>query len=222
MIARIRKAEAGGENFQLPADLPAGPSFRDPVARFKSELEALEGMFHESGSPGQLRSILEKILKENNASSITWEKREVLDRTGCDYPEAFQFSSEDFFTSSLHQDGTVPVQLTLTNYERNREELANIEISVSEALAGIAETGSIVESTSAGGSRIMPLIAPVHVALLPADRLYSTQMEFFSTFTPGRQGSAQIVMSGASRTADIEKTLIVGVHGPKKLYVILI
>ena len=222
MLARIRKAEAGGEEFQLPEEFPSGPAYQDPVAKFKEELEALGGVLLESDSPAELRAIFQRILEENLASSITWENKEVLDRTGCDYPEAFQFSSEDFFTSSLHENGTVESRLTLTNYQRSREEMANIEISVSEALAGIAETGSIIESTGVGGSRIMPIIAPVHVVLLPAEKLLPTQLDFFSSFTPGEGGSAQIIMSGASRTADIEKTLIVGVHGPKKLYVVLV
>ena len=222
ILKRIKQAEAGGESFSLPESIPSAPVYPDPAAKFKQEFEALGGFFHETSTGEEIRLVLEQILRENDASSLTWEKKDVLDRTGCGYPPAFQFSSEDFFTCSLHKDGKIQGQLNLNNMDRTSEEMGGIEISVSEATAGIAETGSIVESVSENGSRVMPILAPVHVVFLPANRLVNSQLEFFSSFQPGAEGSAQIIMSGASRTADIEKTLIVGVHGPKKLYVVLI
>ena len=221
ILKKIKKAEAGGESFELPQALPAGPVFNDPVTRFRREFEALGGIFHETKSSEEIRKILEQVLTDNEAESIAWETKEVLDRTGCKYPAAYQFSSEDFFTCSLHNEGKIEEQLNLTNMDRTSGELGGIEISVSEAAAGIAETGSIVENAAENGSRVMPILAPVHVVLLPVERLVGSQLDFFESFQPGNAGSAQIIMSGASRTADIEKTLIVGVHGPKKLYVIL-
>jgi len=222
MLKRIKLAEAGGESFLLPEHPPIFPGYEDPAAKFKKEFEELGGLFFTSGSKKELRSILQQILQENGARSLAWEKKQVLDRTGCSYPPAFELSSEDFFTCSLHEDELIHDRLNLTNVVRNREEMGRIEISVSEAIAGIAETGSIVESTGPEGSRVMPILAPVHVALLPAGKLVGNHLDFFSSFIPGAEGSAQIIMSGASRTADIEKTLIVGVHGPKKRYVVLI
>jgi len=222
ILARIQKAEAAGESFDLPDLIPSGPVFENPGAKFRQELESLGGIL-QTASPGEgVRLALEKILNENDARSLTWEKKELLEWTDCVFPPAFQFSSEDFFTSSLHPDKEIQKQLNLTNIVRNSAELGKMEISISQATAAIAETGSIVESVKDTGSRIMPILAPVHVVLLPAEKLVNSQFEFFSSFQPGVDGSAQIIMSGASRTADIEKTLIVGVHGPKKLYVILI
>jgi len=222
MLKKIQLAEEQGPSVPLPLDIPAFPAWPDLVAKFRKEFEALEGIMFEASSAGEIRSILQEILRENQARSLAWEDREVLDLTGCSYPPSFQFSSTEYFTCSLHQDGTMSDRVDLTNFDRSREEMGRMEISVSIARAGIAETGSIVESTKEGGSRVMPILAPIHVVLLPESRLVGSQLDFFSSFTPGKEGSAQIIMSGASRTADIEKTLIVGVHGPKKLYVILV
>ena len=222
ILRKIRQVEVKGESFPLPENLPVYPEYPDPVAKFREEFEALGGIFIEASSGKEIRSALQQVLKENKAKSLAWEKKELLDLTGCSYPPAFQCSSEDFFTCSLHEDGSVAKQLNLTNFDRTSEEMGRMEVSVSQAKAGIAETGSIVESTGEKGSRVMPILAPVHVVFLPADRLMNSQLDFFTTFIPGDEGSAQIIMSGASRTADIEKTLIVGVHGPKKLYVIFV
>ena len=222
ILRKIKQLEVKGESFSLPESMPSFPEYDDPSAKFRKEFEALGGIFMEASSGKDIRSALQAVLRENTARSLAWEKKEALDLAGCIYPPAFQFSSEDFFTCSLHEDGTVNEQVNLTNVDRTREEMGRIEVSVSIARAGIAETGSIVESTGDKGSRVMPILAPVHVVLLSADRLMNSHLDFFTAFTPGEEGSAQIIMSGASRTADIEKTLIVGVHGPKKLYVIFL
>ena len=222
ILRRIKQVEVKGESFSLPETMPSSPKYADPAAKFREEFEALGGIFVKASSGKEIRSALQAVLSQNEARSLAWEKKETLDLAGCSYPPAFQFSSEDFFTCSLHGDGKVGKQVNLTNVDRTREEMGLIEVSVSIARAGIAETGSIVESTGDNGSRVMPILAPVHVVLLPADRLVNSHLDFFTAFTPGEEGSAQIIMSGASRTADIEKTLIVGVHGPKKLYVIFI
>jgi LUD domain len=221
ILRRIKLAESGGESFALPDTMPEYPKYSDPVTKFRKEFEALGGFLFDARSPKEIRAALQQILQENDATSLAWENEHVLKSTGCSYPPSFQFSSEDFFTCSIHEDGTVSEKLSLTNFDRSSEEMGDMEISISLAKAGIAETGSIVESLGEKGSRVMPILAPVHVVILKADRLLNNQLDFFSSFTPGADGSAQIIMSGASRTADIEKTLIVGVHGPKKLYVIL-
>ncbi len=93
---------------------------------------------------------------------------------------------------------------------------------MSEALWAIAETGSIFESTGPGKSRVSPILTPVHVVILKRSRILATQGDFFQLPDLGKTGSAQIIMTGPSRTADIEKVLTLGAHGPKQLYVILV
>jgi L-lactate dehydrogenase complex protein LldG len=89
------------------------------------------------------------------------------------------------------------------------------------AEAGIAETGTIVE-TSAGGRTLLPgLLSDVHVSLLPAasvvDRMDEALASLFAD--PPRNVS---FCSGPSKSADIEQTLTVGAHGPRKIIVILV
>ncbi|MEZ4767250.1 MAG: LUD domain-containing protein [Caldilineales bacterium] len=71
-----------------------------------------------------------------------------------------------------------------------------------------------------GRSRLVPLLPPVHIALAPTSRLTS---DLF-TWTAQRGGdvpSNLTLITGPSKTADIEQTLAIGVHGPKRFIVIL-
>jgi L-lactate dehydrogenase complex protein LldG len=89
------------------------------------------------------------------------------------------------------------------------------------AEAGIAETGTIVE-TSAGGRSLLPgVFSDVHVSLLPASSLVDRMDEALAPFSadPPRNVS---FCSGPSKTADIEQTITVGAHGPRKIIVLLI
>jgi L-lactate dehydrogenase complex protein LldG len=89
------------------------------------------------------------------------------------------------------------------------------------AEAAIAETGTIVE-TSAGGKTLLPgLIADVHVSIVPLGSVVARMEEALAAFTadPPRNIS---FLSGPSKTADIEQTLTVGAHGPKKAIALLL
>ena len=89
------------------------------------------------------------------------------------------------------------------------------------AEAAIAETGTIVE-TSAGGRTLLPgLIADVHVSIVRVASVVARMDEVLASFTadPPRNIS---FLSGPSKTADIEQTLTVGAHGPKKAIALLI
>jgi hypothetical protein len=89
------------------------------------------------------------------------------------------------------------------------------------AEAAIAETGTIVE-TSAGGRTLLPgLVADVHVAIVPAASLVARMEEALAAISadPPRNIS---FLSGPSRTGDIEQTLTIGAHGPRKAIALLL
>ncbi len=101
-----------------------------------------------------------------------------------------------------------------------REFAAHADVGLSSGAAAIAETGSVLIHSGPGQSRVATLFPPVHVVLLPTSRLTT---DLF-TFTAARQGDlpANVTyVSGPSKTADIEQTMSIGVHGPKRFIVIL-
>jgi L-lactate dehydrogenase complex protein LldG len=94
------------------------------------------------------------------------------------------------------------------------------DVGLSCATAALAETGSIIVTSGPGQSRLATLLPPVHVALVPTSRLTA---DIF-TWTAGRKGplpASVNVISGPSKTADIEQTMAIGVHGPKRFIVVL-
>jgi L-lactate dehydrogenase complex protein LldG len=95
------------------------------------------------------------------------------------------------------------------------------EAEVSQASWGIAETGSVVLMSSPEEPRSRSLLPWTHVSVLREDRVLADLDELFARVR-GDVPSALAIVTGPSRTADIEQTLMVGVHGPGDVHVVLI
>ena len=109
-----------------------------------------------------------------------------------------------------------------------RAACAGADVGLSGAEAALAETGTVVVSSGVGRSRLVSLLPPVHVVMVPTSKL---TVDLF-TWTAGRGDRGGLVgggtipanivlVSGPSKTADIEFTLTLGVHGPGRLVVVL-
>jgi L-lactate dehydrogenase complex protein LldG len=103
-----------------------------------------------------------------------------------------------------------------------REEQAAAEIGVTGCEAAVAETGSVVVLSGPGRSRAVSLLPPVHLAVVRREQILFSMGEFFRT-RAARLGdvSACTFITGPSRTADIELTLTLGVHGPGQVLVVI-
>jgi len=90
------------------------------------------------------------------------------------------------------------------------------------ARAAIAETGTLILWPDAKEPRLMSLVPPVHVVLLDSTRIYNTFYEATQAegWKDGLPTNA-LLISGPSKTADIQVTLAYGAHGPKELIVLL-
>jgi L-lactate dehydrogenase complex protein LldG len=86
----------------------------------------------------------------------------------------------------------------------------------------VAQTGSIFVSTRSAGGRALSVLPPVHLVLARRDQLVPDLPAAFARLRQrhgGRWPSAVTMITGPSRTADIEKILVMGAHGPKRLVV---
>ena len=90
----------------------------------------------------------------------------------------------------------------------------------------IAETGTCVIIPRAGVSRLVSLLPPVHIALVESGQVLPSLDELFTLrrddFLNGNLGSYMNLITGPSRSADIEYQLITGVHGPGEVHMVLI
>jgi len=106
----------------------------------------------------------------------------------------------------------------------SRAQLAQAPVGITAALAGLADTGSLVVTSGPGQARAASLVPPVYLAFLQTRDIYPNLPAWMA-----QQGADLLpqtanltIITGPSRTADIELTLVVGVHGPGEIHVILI
>lgn len=99
---------------------------------------------------------------------------------------------------------------------------ANADIGITGSPYGIALTGSIVVDSSRAGARSASLLPPVHLALLDRTRILATTGDLLRQLPALLNGplpSNLVLVTGPSKSADIELILTVGVHGPRELLV---
>ena len=94
------------------------------------------------------------------------------------------------------------------------------DAGVSRALYGLADTGSVVLAASPEEPRARSLLPPVHMSVLEESRILSGLAELFEA-VGDELPSALAIVTGPSRSADIEQRLVVGVHGPGEVHIVL-
>ena len=115
----------------------------------------------------------------------------------------------------------------LVAYDRDveawKEELFfNVDAGLTSVTAGIAETGSLFVVPTPDEPRLLSLAPPVHFAVLSRAAIANTLLEVLRAQGFGDTLPTNVLLiSGPSKTADIEQTLVYGVHGPKQLVVLL-
>ncbi len=104
--------------------------------------------------------------------------------------------------------------------DRRTADYLQAAICIDETLGAVAESGSIILGSNSGKPVQAGLVAMHHVALVPVGGLFETFEDFFAT--QGDTPPTNITLeTGPSRTADIELTLTIGVHGPGRLSILL-
>ncbi|MDD2360335.1 MAG: LUD domain-containing protein [Syntrophaceticus schinkii] len=109
----------------------------------------------------------------------------------------------------------VPLRLLSAN-----DDITQIKVGLGKAAFGILETGSIVENEIEYFTRVISMLADTYIVLLNRKDLLFSLEDAVSIIS--RDISTYIsFVTGPSRTADIERVLTIGVHGPKKMYILL-
>jgi len=121
------------------------------------------------------------------------------------------------------EDGLPELVAYMQPVETFKEELfTTIDVGITSTRGAVADTGAVVLWPTPAEPRLMSLVPPVHVAVLDADAIYDSMnaMMAAENWARGMPTNA-LLISGPSKTADIEFTLVFGVHGPKELVVLI-
>ena len=107
----------------------------------------------------------------------------------------------------------------------DKDQLFNVDIAITDVSLAVAETGSVLVSSNGHSVRMKSLVCSKHIALIWADQICSDLMdvsECLSGLGPDELPCGFNLISGPSKTADIELQLVIGVHGPAELHLVVI
>ena len=106
-------------------------------------------------------------------------------------------------------------------FEVTRDLAANARFGISQLEYALADTGTLVQDSTAIEQRLVSSLVTIHIALVPTAGLLPDLPALLTRISPEK--SAYIAMiTGASRTADIERVLTIGVHGPERLIIVFV
>ena len=115
------------------------------------------------------------------------------------------------------------VQSGITDREELRAACAAADVGITSADYALADTGTLVMLSTPREARLVSLLPPAHIAVIPRASILTGLDELFTVLPdPAAQASSMVLITGPSRTADIEQILIRGVHGPGRITVLIV
>ena len=207
-LDRVREAVAQGGDVELPSAFPPTPASGEEASfeRFAAALAANNGLAR-LVRRSELAGAVADIARELGA-----ERRVVV------APDVDIWRQEvDEGLEAAHAEIARPLA------DGWRGEAARADLGITSAAAAVASTGSILLVPGPDHPRVASLLPTMHLAIMPADRLVAG-FEDVMAMLPGTadRSSAPVLVTGPSRTSDIEMTTVFGVHGPKALRVLLV
>jgi L-lactate dehydrogenase complex protein LldG len=113
------------------------------------------------------------------------------------------------------------LEVTGLKFQVTRELASAARFGISQAEWALADTGTLVQDSTAIEQRLVSSLTEIHIALAPTSGILSDMPTLLTKLHP--DSSAYIAMiTGPSRTADIERVLTIGVHGPSRLVIIFV
>jgi L-lactate dehydrogenase complex protein LldG len=202
----------------MAAMLPSGPSASgwtpdldpvDLVALFRARAQEASTVVHGPvGAHGAVRSITGIAAGHGSKSFMAWDD---LPASGV--------------VEALSASGLARVDDLVPGEGRRAHQLGyvDLDLGVTSSIGGLAESGSVILSHGAGRSRMASLVPEVHIALVAVSAIDRTVAQWAARHPATvAETSNLVIVTGPSRTADIELQLNLGVHGARHLHVVLI
>ena len=212
-LARVRAARRGATLPEIGGpDSPPPITFADPVAQFVTRAADVDAEVVRVGGPDDARREVLRILGSatpgDRLAYIAWDG---LDGVVPGIYEDIANAGGERLEADVGT-GTRPV---------DHRRVGKAGVGITGADAAIAATGSLVLTHGPGRPRSASLLVEHHIVLLPIDRIRASLDEAL-TVADWSATSNWVAITGPSRTGDIESILTIGVHGPRRLSVVLI
>lgn len=213
-LQRVRQAVAEGNRAGRAFDLPprgtlgyqgASP---DPVARFRAELTAAGGHVHLAADREVAVSTVLSLVQSKSARRIALGRGSVVDALS--------------LATHLRGLGLDVLETTTLTPETSRDALFAVDLGISGVDYLIAETGTLVIGARPDEPRSLSLLPPVHIAVADRAQILPDLFDLFEQFADNELPSCLSLITGPSKTGDIELKLVTGVHGPGELHVVLL
>lgn len=133
---------------------------------------------------------------------------------------AYALWAEGPFLNGIYRE-SVQEKVPGLKFEVTRQLAADSLVGISEACYALADTGSLVTDQTAVEQRLVSTLPSIHIAIIGSNRILDGKAAVFSRINPANSRYIAFI-TGPSRTADIERVLTIGVHGPKRLIIIFV
>jgi L-lactate dehydrogenase complex protein LldG len=199
---------------QAPVVQPPGLPIKtysqmEKIKKLKTLMEAMRTEVHLTGAKNWVNTV-EDILKERDVKSLLYAP-------GTEIGKALEHQWENA-AGDLPQ--LIPYEMEI---EQLKERVFNVDAGITSAAGAIAETGALILWPTEKEPRLMSIVPPLHIAVLQADKIHNSLSEVIQKENwPAKMPTNVVLVSGPSKTADIEMTLAFGVHGPKELIVLIL
>lgn len=194
-----------------PPALPDGvvrqvPADADLVARFTESATAAGARVHQADRSGW-GAIVTELLVAANAKRVRFEPP--------DEPPALAGDSAAFLKMLESRE----IELVQT---ADRMSTFSLDAGIHVADLGIAETGSVICASGQSAARATTIVPRIHIALLPRERIVADLLDAFASIDALAELPTNLVLvTGPSKTADIEGILVTGVHGPGAIHIVI-
>ncbi|MEW8373083.1 MAG: lactate utilization protein [Candidatus Thiodiazotropha sp.] len=208
ILRRLRNKQPGFDTPSQPVAIekPSWP-MEARIAQFKSMLETVRAEVHVTAAVHWTET-LKSVAEEKQISNLLYAKQGPL-------AQAIERAWGDTLLPKLVCEER-PVD------EWKEQIFFHTDAAVTSARAAIAETGTLILWPDAFEPRTWSLVPPVHFVVVDAEKLYNTFAEAVEAEQwAQRMPTNALLISGPSKSADIQQTLAYGVHGPTELIVIL-
>jgi L-lactate utilization protein LutC len=214
MLERVKQSVAKGNRAGIAPSLPqrSGVGYQgagtDPVRRFCQELAAVGGKGHVVANGDGVMATIQDILKLRDGCNILLSRGGLIERLN--------------LGGRLKGVGMNAKMLDEVQADPWNDFFA-ADVGITNVHRLIAETGTVVLASNSDEPRSVSLLPPVHIAIAERWQLLPDLFDLFDLFSPvSNLPSCVTLITGPSKTGDIELKLVTGVHGPGEVHVIVI